>query len=697
MEEEAMKYQMLFKEENEAIQERYELAMERIAMMEKEESTKEPYRSYFRRMASFVLMVKETAAMVAQNKLSELELSKLQELNRALYEDIQGENYNFSYTNPTYACEKLGDKYGKLLSFLAAELRSLIIYAFECRFYEMTIYMELLIELYNYFEEENEFTYKDAKRAIYDFMKDYCDVLVTHRVRELVDADLSFARDIIMEADFNDLRYLYQFGEYISENEVKTAQFINSLPEEQLQSMADTYTEGFRLGFIANRKDLTKKKYVNIRYQIGYERMVRAAIINFEKMGLEPTIYRAANNAVNKLQHIKIGYHATSPNKQYDYDHRFDIGLFFDKAFAERKSECLRQALDKYSEKAKLYAGPAVIEVFGEALFAPQDKKEAVRLNKRQQKLYVECNNKESFIKNEYLKLDEISFTIISYPVPEIGKDFEAIFAETVKVNTLDSMHYREIQQHMIDALDQGEYVHILGAGRNRTDLWIKLFPLKDSTKETIFENCVADVNIPVGEVFTSPVLTGTKGVLHVPKTYLRDLEYREMELTFQDGVTVDYSCKNFEKEEKNKSFVKENLLYNHDYLPIGEFAIGTNTTAYMMGKRYDIAQKLPVLIAEKTGPHIAIGDTCYQMSEDTAVYNPDGKEIVARDNEISILRKTEPSKAYFNCHTDITLPYDEIKEISVVKKDGSRIPIILDSRFVLEGTQILNEAFDIP
>lgn len=690
-----MKYNILFKEDNEAIMERYDLAIERVTLMGEEETVKEPYRRYFKQMASFVLMVKEVAAMVLEERLSSLDLSELQGLNRALYEDITRENYNYSYTNPEYACEKLGDRYGKLLSFLATELRSIIIYAYECRLYETTIYLELLIELYNYFETEDEFTYKDVKRAIYDFMSDYCDVLVSHRVRELVDSELSFAADLIMEADFTDLRYLYRFGEYISDNEIKTAQFLNSLPEEQIQAMAHTYTEGFRLGYIANRKELSKKQYVNIRYQIGYERMVRAAIINFRKMGLEPIIYRATHNAVNKYQHIKIGYHATSPNKQYDYDHRFDIGLFYDSSFKERKLECLKQALEKYSEKAGRYAGPAVIEVFGEELFAPQEKKETVKLNKRQQKLYVDSNSKDSFIKKEYLKLDEISFTIISYPVPEIGKDFNAIFAETLKVNTLDSMQYREIQQHIIDALDQGEYVHVLGAGDNRTDLLVKLYPIKDSAKETIFENCVADVNIPVGEVFTSPVLTGTKGILHVPKTYLRDLEYRELELIFEDGKTVGYNCKNFEQEEKNKSFVKENLLYNHDYLPIGEFAIGTNTTAYMMGKKFDIAPKLPVLIAEKTGPHFAIGDTCYQMSEDTAIYNPDGKEIVARDNEISILRKTEPSKAYFNCHTDITLPYDEIKEISVVKKDGSRIPIIKNARFVLEGTQKLNEAFE--
>ncbi len=685
----------LFQEANEAIKERYELAIERIVLMEQEKSVREPLREYFQRTASFVLMVKNIAAMIQEGRLSTLDLKEQKGLNRALYEDIMGDNYDSSYTNPSFAADRLGDKYGKLLSFLATELRAIIYYAYEGRLYPITIYMELLIEIYNYFEEEDEFTYKDVKRVIYDFMYDYCDVLVTHRVRELVDADLSFATDIIMKSDLTDLRYLYSYGEFITDNELRTAEFLNTLSQAQVQAMADTYTEGYRLGFITNRKDLSKKAYVNIRYQIGYERMVRCAIDNFRRMGLEPTIYRAAYNAVNKRQHLKIGYHATSPNKQYDYDHRFDIGLFFDKAFKERKLECMKQAYEQFKEKAGLYAGPAVIEVFGEELFAPQDKKEAVKLDKRQQKLYVDSSNAESFINHEYLKMDEISFTIISYPVPEIGEDFEKIFAETVKVNTLDSNHYRRIQQHIIDALDQGEYAHILGAGKNHTDLMVKLYPLKDASKETIFENCVADVNIPVGEVFTSPVLTGTNGVLHVPKIYLRDLEYRELDITFRDGITVEYSCKNFEEEAKNKSFIKENLLYNHDTLPIGEFAIGTNTTAYMMGRKFDIAPRLPILIAEKTGPHFAIGDTCYHMSEEIKVYNPDGKEIVARDNEISILRKTQPDKAYFNCHTDITLPYDEIKEIAVVKKDGTRIPIIQNARFVLKGTEALNEAFD--
>ncbi|MBE5966316.1 MAG: leucyl aminopeptidase [Lachnospiraceae bacterium] len=690
-----MKYKVLFQKENEEIRERYQLAMERIGVMEQEKTVKEPYSDYFHREASFVMLIKSIVQMVEEEHLSTYTLNELQSINRSLYEDLIGDNYEVSYTNPAYACEKLGKKYGKLLSFLTAELRSLIVYAYENRLYELTIYLELLIEVYNYFEREDEFTYKDVKRVIYAFMSDYCDILVEYRTRELLDTNLSYITDIIMESDLSDIRYLYKFGDYITENEIKTAEYMNSLSEKQVQAMADTFTEGYRLGFIANRLDLSKKSIVNIRYQIGFERMVRYAIQNFRKLGLEPTIYRAAYNAVNKRQHLKIGCHGTSPSRQYEFDHRFDIGIFYDKAFQVRQLKCLQESYEKYKEQGAAFAGPSLIEVFGEEIFIPEDKKEAIRLDKRQQKLYVDCTNKGALLSMEYLKLEETSFTIIAYPIPEIGKDYEAIFTETVKVNTLDSALYQKIQQKIIDTLDQGDYVRVLGAGKNHTDMKVKLYSLLDPAKETIFENCVADVNIPVGEVFTSPVLKGTEGVLHASKVYLNDLEYRELNLVFKDGVITEYTCGNFTEESKNKSFVKENLLFGHDSLPLGEFAIGTNTTAYMMGKKYDIAPRLPILIAEKTGPHFAIGDTCYKHSEETMTYNPDGKAIVARDNEVSLLRKTDLAKAYFNCHTDITLPYDELKAITVYCKDGTSIPIIENGRFVLEGTEELNKAFD--
>ena len=230
--------------------------------------------------------------------------------------------------------------------------------------------------------------------------------------------------------------------------------------------------------------------------------------------------------------------------------------------------------------------------------------------------------------------------------------------------------------------------------GENRTDLKVNLWKLADPAKETIFENCVADVNIPVGEVFTSPVLEGTNGVLHVTKVFLNGLEYRDLSVTFKDGMISDYSCSNFEDVEENRQFVKENVLHRHDTLPLGEFAIGTNTTAYVVAKRLGVESKFPILIAEKMGPHFAVGDTCYSHAEDLKVYNPDGKEIVARENAVSALRREKPLDAYFNCHTDITIPYDELGELTAVRKDGSRVDIIKEGRFVLPGTEPLNEAF---
>jgi leucyl aminopeptidase (aminopeptidase T) len=231
----------------------------------------------------------------------------------------------------------------------------------------------------------------------------------------------------------------------------------------------------------------------------------------------------------------------------------------------------------------------------------------------------------------------------------------------------------------------------VKGRGDNRTDLKVRLHELTDPSEQTNFENCVADVNIPVGEVFTSPVLAGTNGVLHVSEVFLNGLQYLNLELTFTDGMVTDYTCSNFDTEEENKKYIRDNVLMRHDTLPMGEFAIGTNTTAYRMARKYQIADKLPILIAEKTGPHFAVGDTCYSNAEDTSVYNPDGKEIMPRDNEISILRKEDPAKAYFNCHTDITIPYDELGAITVIRKNGSTQDIIRDGLFQVAGAEELN------
>lgn len=684
------------------IEERYALAAERMADIAKSQSdtaVKEPYAAYFRKVAAFIQLLTKEYAWVADGSMKTAAMAELQKHNHCLYADILPENYAASYANPAYAAEKLGEKHGRLLSFLYTELRSLIVYAYEQQKEDMLIRMELFLEIHQAFEaafaEMNELpSLKELQQMIYWFVSDYSETQTEARVKQQLDPTENFAVSIIKEASGEDLRYLYYFGEYVSDNELRTAKHIWSLSEEKLALMADTFTEGYRIGFEVGGKDLSKKRVVNIRYTLGFERMIQRAIANFAKMGLAPVIYRAAPSVFYRRGTHLIGYFGAVPNKQYLYDHKEDEALFLDKMFINRRLEVLKAAYEKYKELAYVHAGPACMEIFGETPFAPENRKEAYAMSEEQQKLSVTYASASGQLVNEYIRGEERSFTIIAFPVPEIGDKYEEIFDEVIRINTLDYMIYRDIQQTLIDTLDKAESVYIKGSGSNCTDLTVALYRLSDPAKETIFENCVADVNIPVGEVFTSPVLAGTNGTLFVSRVFLNELEYRDLKVVFTDGMISDYTCSNFENEADNKKYIKDNILYHHETLPLGEFAIGTNTTAYVVAGRYGIEDKLPILIAEKMGPHFAVGDTCYSHAEEVRVYNPDGREIVAKDNACSLLRGENMAKAYFNCHTDITIPYDELAELSAVLPDSSRIPLIVNGRFVLKGCEELNKPF---
>lgn len=685
-----MNYRELWKEENTNIMERYDLAMERIALFPEEDQVQPPFRGYFLKMAAFAGQMEELARRQMREELEELSLQELQQLNDDLYEDIFPKQYETSYANPSYAAAQLGGEMGPLLASFYAQFRGAIAFAYECRLTDITILCETLIEIYNMFEEGTP-TVRQVQDVLYWFYSDYTDVILEYRIREQLDPSLTFAKDIITQSDLTDLRYLYRFGEYISNTELEVASFLNTLPQETIEQMASTYTEGYRKGFAVMGRDITRKKAVAIRYCLGFERMVREAIRLFDEMGLQTILYRAAVWSATRTPGHKVGYFATSPNRQYEYDHRYDHAVYLDKAWKNRKLSVLKTAYETYRDLAAVYAGPALIETFGEDGFEPVNKPDAYLLSKKQEELTVAYSNESMPVINEYIPGDETSFTIIAFPIPDVGTDFKEIFAETIRINTLDYERYKEIQQHIINVLDTAAYVTVTGKGENRTNLRITLHPLSDPASQTNFENCVADVNIPVGEVFTSPLLTGTEGLLHVSQVYIWDYQFKNFQMKFEDGMITEYSCDNFSDPEEGKALIRQQILKNQDTLPMGEFAIGTNTAAYAMAEKFKIAGKLPILIAEKMGPHFAVGDTCYSWSEDSPVYNPDGKEIIARDNEKSLLRKEDVSKAYFGCHTDITIPYSELGDIVAVAADGTSTPVIADGRFVVPGTEFLN------
>ncbi len=658
---------------DEEIRERFQLSTQRIKEIVSENIIEEPYGEYFRSLAKFLI--------------------------EGSYEDMKKETYDKCYANPAYSVNLFGEEMGRLLSFLYFEAFNVLPFYAREEASDIVIINEVFLELYSEFtaqaEEGGEKKIPDhetVKEILYNYVFDYLDFTVYERLKQQIDPKWDFAKKIITESDLNDTSYLYKFGEYVDEDIIKTAEFLNSLPEEDIKLCADTFTEGYRKGFEMSGKDIKKKKTVSIRYTLGFERIVKKEIENFKAMGLECTIYPKAQHASVRGA-AKVGYYGALVNEQMDYDHREDCALFIDRAYVERKLEVLKNSYEKLKEKAYVFGGPAVMERFGEEEFVPVNKPEAFTLSSEQRKLQVELASRSAVIANEYIKREERSYTIISYPVPAIGKDFEEIFKETVRINTLPYEDYLRMQQAVIEELEKGTHVEVKGKNGNRTDIRVSLHKIEDPEKQSVFENCVADVNIPVGEVFTSPVLKGTTGTLHVSQVYLEGYMFRDLELRFEDGFVKEYSCANFKITEENRKYIEDNILFHHETLPIGEFAIGTDTAAYAMAKKFDIFGKLPILIAEKTGPHFAVGDTCYSRQEDVKVFNPDGKEIISRENEhTEKYRKEDPLKAYFNCHTDITIPYEELEEICSVDDEGNRFYIIKDGRFVVEGAEELNK-----
>ena len=236
-----MQEMMTETEKKELEKERFELALERIEQIPNEKKCADKYQDYFEKMAEFVLFMKKTWDFVADGSLYKVSLEELQNHNKELYADIIPENYEKSYANPAYAAECFGKEMGQLLSFVYAELRSMIAAAYEQSLTDMVIRMELLLEIYQAFLSAAEDCengqavpeYETLRQIAYWYVSDYYEIETYERVAGLLLPEKDFATKIIMESDLSDIRYLYYYGEYVTENEIRTAKHMTELSAER--------------------------------------------------------------------------------------------------------------------------------------------------------------------------------------------------------------------------------------------------------------------------------------------------------------------------------------------------------------------------------------------------------------------------------------------------------------------------------
>ena len=119
-------------------------------------------------------------------------------------------------------------------------------------------------------------------------------------------------------------------------------------------------------------------------------------------------MYRAVGNLIyHNGRGIRVGYRSGRANPQYDYDHRFDEELIFGKALADRKLAQQRCAYEEYQTLAAAYAGPAVVEVFGEEPFVPVAKKEAAVYTEKPRKQQLEYKSAATQQSKEFIQGDQ--------------------------------------------------------------------------------------------------------------------------------------------------------------------------------------------------------------------------------------------------------------------------------------------------
>lgn len=674
-------YRTLIEQKNRYYEKQFNESIKTIGEIVKEtETQKSIFKIYSYKLAKKILLLCDIESKHDINYCRDNNLKTLQKINHQLFHELSPRNYTTSYLNPEYSVSLFGEELGPILSAFYASYYKYSSYVFRHKRYELARWNSLFIDAYNLVVRG----VPSADELVECVTRIYCDVSVEDNIiktLERYDPTGSDYGSIVNNSDFSDIRYLYKYGKNITKNEIETANFLANYPQEKVDKLAQALTEAYLRGFELAGKDISIKETVNIYYNIGQERIAQSLGKRLEERGLQPMFLKVLT---------------TSPNRQFTYDHRFDRALYFDAGYVKKRLSASSEASEKYKDLLKKYSGPIYFDKFGENPFSPQQKKACLKLSDEQQRLMQQYTVQKRTIQDTYTPRSEMSFCIVAFPVPEIGEQFTEIFEETFSINMMDSLHYEMVQQKLVDELDKADYIHVKGKDGNKTDIKVKMQTIADPSKQTNFENCGANLNIPVGEAFTSPQLAGTNGVLHVKESYLGDLMYKDITLVFKDGYVVDYRCANFNTLQDNKKYIFENLLFPHKTLPLGEFAIGTNTRAYVMAKKHKILSLMPILIVEKMGPHFAIGDTCYSWEEDFKVYNPiDKKEITARDNEKSILRKTDVQKAYTNRHTDITLPYEELDFITAVTDNGEKIDILRGGRFVVPGTEELNFPLD--
>lgn len=384
------------------IAERFGLAAERIREIAQRPAVSAPFDAWFRDAASYILKITEIRELLRSGRWDMLTEERMREINRGLYAGILPEAYASSWGSPEYSVQTLGEECGRILCFLYSELMGLAAYVFEDRMEAVTVHMEVFIELYNRFEEKAVPSYRELQQILYWFESDYCDLFAAGRVLQEIDPEENNVARLIAAREPEDLRYLYRYGEYITDREISLARELGRMEPDDIRRMASDFTESC-CGRLSGGEALRKGAAVGLRYHIGAERLVEAAAEHLTGMGLRTVLLRRAVCIVNRHGAASEGYAGAEPNRQFRYDHREDAALYLDRKFADRRLGVIKSTYEDHRELSEAFAGTIIMETETDEPFIPAEHPAAYRLSNRQREILAGMDAAEALLRETYL------------------------------------------------------------------------------------------------------------------------------------------------------------------------------------------------------------------------------------------------------------------------------------------------------
>ncbi|HQP71017.1 MAG TPA: hypothetical protein PLK90_11510, partial [Clostridiales bacterium] len=176
-------------------------------------------------------------------------LTKIKKEFDAISNEIDPKNYKTSFLNPDYSVKLLGEKTGRIAYVIFYFFRQYRSFAFEHRIYQMERYNRLFLEMYDSYKTKKKLTDKFLTELVAKYEKryDFEETLVSYK--EMFGKEYTNYKEIVLNSDPKDLRYLYRYNINITKNEIKTAEFFKSYSKKKLDILAKQISKAYEQGF----------------------------------------------------------------------------------------------------------------------------------------------------------------------------------------------------------------------------------------------------------------------------------------------------------------------------------------------------------------------------------------------------------------------------------------------------------------